>query len=87
MEATISQTCYARSILEGCKLPYLRFERDVLKVWYTVVFSLVPAQIGVMLAGLLCSNHVTYRFGKGMMPERYRLNEGTMKIIWESYAA
>ncbi|KAF9545673.1 hypothetical protein CPC08DRAFT_649306 [Agrocybe pediades] len=87
VEATISQTCYARSILPGCKLPYMQFERDALRVIYTVVFSLVPAQILVMVAGLLCSNHVTYRFGKGMMPERYRLNEGTMKVIWEGYAA
>jgi len=87
MEVAISPTCYARLILEGCKLPYLRFERDILKVWYTVVFSLVQAQIGVMLAGLLSSNHVTYRFGKGMMPERYRLKEGIMKIIWETCAA
>jgi len=30
VEATISQTCYARSILPGCKLPYMQFERKVL---------------------------------------------------------
>lgn len=87
IEATISQTCYARSILPGCKLPYMQFERFVLKRWYAAVFILVPVQIGVMLAGLLCSNHITHRFGKGMMPEAYRLNLSTMAVIMENYAS
>ncbi|KIM40810.1 hypothetical protein M413DRAFT_168446 [Hebeloma cylindrosporum] len=87
IEATISQTCYARSVLPGCKLPYLQFERFVLKRWYAAVFILVPVQIAVMLTGLLCSNHITYRFGKGMMPEAYRLNLSTMAVIMENYAS
>lgn len=86
VEATISQTCYARSILPGCKLPYLQFERFILKRWYAAVFILVPIHISVMVAGLLCSNHITYRFGKGMMPEAYRLNISTMAVIMENYA-
>ena len=86
VEATISQTCYARSILPGCKGPYLRFERGLLGIWVKIVFSLVPVQILVMVAGLLCSNHVTYRFGKGMMPEAYRLNMNTMAVIMDNYA-
>lgn len=86
VEATISQTCYARSVLPGCKLPYLTFERLVLKRFFTVVFALVPLQLAVMIAGLLCSNHITYRFGKGLMPEAYRLNLGTMAVIMENYA-
>jgi hypothetical protein len=86
VEAVISQTCYARSVLPGCKLPYLTFQRLVLQRWYTVVFALVPLQLAVMIAGLLCSNHITYRFGKGMMPEAYRLNMGTMAVIMENYA-
>ncbi|KAF9535302.1 hypothetical protein CPB83DRAFT_841540 [Crepidotus variabilis] len=87
VEATISQTCYARSILPGCKLPYMQFERKVLQRWYTAIFILVPVHIVVMLAGLLCSNHITYRFGKGMMPEAYRLNMNTMAVIMENYAS
>lgn len=86
IEATISQTCYARSVLPGCKGPYIRFERSVLERWYTVIFSIVPFQILVMLAGLLCSNHVTYRFGKGMMPKAYRLNMNSMAVIMDNYA-
>ncbi|THH27931.1 hypothetical protein EUX98_g6260 [Antrodiella citrinella] len=86
VEATSSQTCYSRSILPGCKGPYIDFERTVLERWYTVVFALVPAQLGVMVAGLLCSNHVTYRFGKGMMPKAYRLNMNSMAVIMDNYA-
>jgi len=86
IEATISQTCYARSVLSGCKLPYMDYERMVLERWYTVVFSLVPLHIGIMVSGLLCSNHVTYRFGKGMMPKAYRLSMNSMAVIMEGYA-
>jgi hypothetical protein len=86
VEATVSQTCYARSILPGCKLAYMAFERKALKRWYTSAFLLVPLHIAVMIAGLLCSNHVTYRFGKGMMPKVYRLTLTSMVIIMEGYA-
>ena len=86
VEATVSQTCYARSILPGCKGPYLAFEQKLLLLWYKVVFALVPVQILIMVAGLLCSNHITYRFGKGMMPEAYRLNMNSMAVIMDNYA-
>ena len=86
VEATVSQTCYSRTILPGCKGPYLVFQRRVLELWFNFVFLLVPAQILVMVAGLLCSNHITYRFGKGMMPEAYRLNANTMAVIMDNYA-
>ena len=86
VEATISQTCYARSVLPGCKLAYLTIERAVLKRWYTIAFLLVPVHIAVTVAGLLCSNHVTYRFGKGMMPKAYRLSMASMAIIMEGFA-
>ncbi|EGN93549.1 hypothetical protein SERLA73DRAFT_115563 [Serpula lacrymans var. lacrymans S7.3] len=86
VEATVSQTCYARSILPGCKQPYLNFERHVLTLWYTIAFALVPLQIAIIVAGLLCSNHVTYRFGKGMMPKAYRLSMNSMAVIMDNYA-
>jgi hypothetical protein len=57
-----------------------------LYLWYTIAFSLVPLQLVIMLAGLLCSNHVTYRFGKGMMPKAYRLSMASMGIIMDNYA-
>jgi len=86
VEATISQTCYARSILPGCKGLYLVFQRKLLGLWFKVVFSLVPVQLLIMVAALLCSNHITYRFGKGMMPEAYRLDMNTMAVIMDNYA-
>ncbi|PPR03473.1 hypothetical protein CVT26_007879 [Gymnopilus dilepis] len=86
VEATISQTCYARTVLPGCKGLYLDFERFILKRWYAAAFILVPVHIGVIVAGLMCSNHINYRFGRGMMPERYRLNLTTMAAIMENYA-
>jgi hypothetical protein len=86
VEATVSQTCYARTILPGCKGPYLDFQRMVLGRWFVVAFSIVPLHIGVMVVGLLCSNHVTYRFGKGMMPKAYRLSPKSMAVIMDNYA-
>ncbi|KAG8988832.1 hypothetical protein FRB94_000377 [Tulasnella sp. JGI-2019a] len=86
IEATISQTCYARSTLQGCKAPYIEFERFLLKRWYIASFALVPLQLACIYAALLCSNHITYRFGKGMMPKAYRLNQESMAIILDNYA-
>lgn len=86
IEATVSQSCYSRSILPGCKGPYIKYEQMILDRWYTVVFSIVPFHLIIMVAALLCSNHVTYRFGKGMMPKAYRLSMDTMGIIIENYS-
>lgn len=86
VEATVSQTCYSRSVLPGCKNAYIKFERSTLERWYTVAFSLVPVQLLAILSALLCSNHVTYRWGKGMMPKAYRLNVNAMALIMDSYA-
>jgi len=86
VEATISQTCYSRSVLPGCKKPYIDFQKFALQKWYTIVFSLVPVHILIMISALLCSNHVTYRFGKGMMPKAYRLSMNSMAVIMDNYA-
>jgi hypothetical protein len=86
VEATVSQTCYSRSILPGCKKSYLDFERLVLTRWYAIAFSIAPFHVAIMVAGLLCSNHVTYRFGKGMMPKAYRLSMSSMAVIMDNYA-
>jgi hypothetical protein len=86
VEATISHTCYARSVLPGCKFGYLVFERGVLREWCTVSFALVPFHLLIMMARLLRSNHVTYRFGKGMMTKAYRLSMTSMAIIMDNYA-
>ncbi|KAJ7711179.1 hypothetical protein B0H16DRAFT_1745351 [Mycena metata] len=41
----------------------------------------------IMATGLLCSNHGTYRFGKGMIPKAYRLSREAMAVIMEQYAS
>lgn len=86
VEATVSASCYSRSALPGCKQDFLDFERIVLKSWYTSVFGLVPAHVFVIMAGLLCSNHVTYRFGKGMTPKAYRLDMNSVAAVLDDYA-
>ncbi|KAJ7306309.1 hypothetical protein DFH08DRAFT_793309 [Mycena albidolilacea] len=71
IEATVSSTCYARSTLPGCKAAFLAFQSKTLMRWYAVAFGLVPVHIGDdNRHPLLCANHFTYRFGKGMMPWR-----------------
>ncbi|KAJ7732435.1 hypothetical protein B0H16DRAFT_1468586 [Mycena metata] len=40
-----------------------------------------------MAAGRLCSNHVTYRFGKGMIPKAHCLSCEAMAVIMERYAS
>ncbi|KAJ7017078.1 hypothetical protein C8F04DRAFT_1280051 [Mycena alexandri] len=77
VEATVSSTCYSRSILPGCKQQFFGVPgKGVVAVVYPI-----------MAAGLLCSNHVTYRFGKGMMPKAYRLSREAMAVIMEQYAS
>ena len=71
--AAASGTCYARSPLPGCHGPLVSFERDTLSSVAGAVFCLVPLHLINIVTGLLCSNHVTHRFGKGIMPPRYRL--------------
>jgi hypothetical protein len=71
--AAASGTCYARSPLPGCHGPLVHFERDALSSAAGAVFSLVPLHLINMFVGLLCANHVTHRFGKGLTPAQYRL--------------
>lgn len=58
-----------------------------MKAWYTAAFALVPAQIAMIVIALLCSNHVTYRLGKGIIPKQYRLDEASTAQLMKQYAA
>jgi hypothetical protein len=71
--AAASGTCYPRSPLPGCHGLLVRLEHDVLTSAWGLVFSLVPLHLTNIFVGLLCANHVTHRFGKGVTPARYRL--------------
>ncbi|KAI0060573.1 hypothetical protein BV25DRAFT_1807194 [Artomyces pyxidatus] len=84
--AAASGTCYARTPLPGCRGALLRFERGVLPTLYGAVFALVPLHIANIFVGLLCANHVTRRFGKGIMPKRYRLHAGDLARLGEDVA-
>lgn len=86
VEATVSQSCYSRSTLPGCKGPFLVFQRMILERWYEAAFALVPLHLVIFVVALLCSNHITYRFGKGMMPKAYRLEWKSVAMILDSYA-
>ena len=43
------------------------------------MFSLVPLHLINILVALLCANHVTRTFGKGITPKRYRLSSEDVK--------
>ena len=72
-EAVVTQRCYPRTPLPGCKGSLLRFERNNLTTLWTLAFSFLPLHLVNIFASLLCANHVTNTFGKGLMPKQYRL--------------
>ncbi|CAD6890254.1 unnamed protein product [Tilletia laevis] len=83
--ASASGRCYARSLLPGCKGRYMRFQRTALQYFYICAFGVVGPHLLIITIALLCSNHVTYRFGKGLTPEEYRLDEVTAELIKEQF--
>lgn len=50
--------CFPMTILPGCQHKYNLYEKDLLSTCWTVSFVLVPFQLFIMVAALLCSNHV-----------------------------
>ncbi|KAJ7726517.1 tetraspanin Tsp2 family [Mycena metata] len=78
-EATSSKRCFPRTALPGCKGKLYRFERANLALVWQTVFALVPLHLVNVLVALVCANHVTERFGRGVTPERYRLTSGDVQ--------
>lgn len=79
-EATYTSLCYPRvSGRPGCKGPLLRFERANLDALWRAAFAAAPLHMMNIVIALLCANHVTKTFGKGIMPRRYRLRAGDVK--------
>ncbi|KAI0036272.1 hypothetical protein K488DRAFT_41460 [Vararia minispora EC-137] len=74
--ALSSGVCFPRAALPGCRDVLGAYERRALATLYGIVFSLVPLLLVDVAAGVLCANHVTHRFGKGITPKQYRLNVG-----------
>ncbi|KAF9438816.1 hypothetical protein BGZ76_004415 [Entomortierella beljakovae] len=54
--------CFPMTVLPGCQHKYTIFEGDFLETVWTVSFSILPVQLFVMVAALLCSNHVDGMF-------------------------
>ena len=79
-EAAASGRCYARSSLPGCKGKLLRFERATLRTMWTAAFAVVPLHVANIFVALLCANHVTRTFGKGIMPRQYRLSGADVTV-------
>ncbi|KAF9898831.1 hypothetical protein BX616_003564 [Lobosporangium transversale] len=50
--------CFPLTTLPGCQHKYNVFEAKLLKTCWTIVFSIAPFHIFVMLVALLCSNHI-----------------------------
>ncbi len=72
--ASPSPACYPRTPLPGCKGPLWRVERARLATLSGALFALVPLHVLNVAVALLCANHVTRTFGKGITPKRYRLS-------------
>ncbi|KAL1659872.1 Tetraspanin family-domain-containing protein [Schizophyllum commune] len=72
-EATQSTRCFPRTPLPGCKGKLFRFERENLGTIWSAAFSIAALHLINIVVALLCANHVTDRFGKGITPKQYRL--------------
>ncbi|KAI1317060.1 hypothetical protein EDD11_009043 [Mortierella claussenii] len=57
--------CFPMINLPGCQHKYNLYEDKLLSICWTASFVLVPFQLFVMIAALLCSNHVDGMFRSG----------------------
>jgi hypothetical protein len=83
--ASPSRRCYLRAPLPGCKRNLYDFEhQNLLKIWRTA-FALVPLHMVNLVVALLCANHMTNTFGKGITPKQYRLSAADVKADAEKF--
>ena len=74
-----SKRCYLRAPLPGCKRNLYNFEHQNLSRIWRAAFALVPLHIFNLAVALLCANHITHIFGKGITPKQYRLSATDVK--------
>ena len=74
-----SKRCYLRSPLPGCKRNFYNFEHQNLSRIWRAAFALVPLHMFNLAIALLCANHITNMFGKGITPKQYRLSSNDVK--------
>ena len=53
-----SKQCYPRTLLPGCKLVWTEFERQALRDFSDLAFSILAFHLLNIIIALLCSNHV-----------------------------
>jgi hypothetical protein len=76
----LSNRCYPRTQLPGCKGSLYAFERVNLTTIWSAAFALVPFHIINIITALLCANQMTNPFGKGITPKKYRLSCTDLKL-------
>jgi hypothetical protein len=76
---TPSKRCYLRAPLPGCKRNLYNFEHQNLSRIWRAAFALVPLHLFNLVVALLCANHITNMFGKGIIPKQYRLSATDVK--------
>ena len=74
-----SRRCYLRAPLPGCKRNLYDFEHQNLSRIWRAAFALVPLHMFNLVVALLCANHITNTFGKGLTPKQYRLSATDVK--------
>ena len=74
-----SKRCYLRAPLPGCKRNLYNFEHQNLSRIWRAAFALVPLHMFNLVVALLCANHITNTFGKGLTPKQYRLSTTDVK--------
>ena len=77
--ASPSKRCYSRAPLPGCKGNLYNFEHQNLSRIWRAAFALVPIHMINLVVALLCANHMTNMFGKGLTPKQYRLSATDVK--------
>ncbi|KAG0308298.1 hypothetical protein BGZ98_008374 [Dissophora globulifera] len=50
--------CFPITVLPGCRHKYNLYEENLLSTCWTAAFSIVPFHLLVMIASMLCSNHI-----------------------------
>lgn len=74
-----TKSCFIRASIPGCRNALYKFELANLTTIWKLAFIIVGLHILNMVVSLLCSNHVTNRFGKGLTPKKYRLSAAEVK--------
>jgi hypothetical protein len=78
-EAVPNKRCYPRTSLPGCKGKLYRFERGNLGMIWSTTFPLAGLHIINIVVAMLCANHMTRTFGKGITPAQYRLSSNDVR--------